>query len=1062
MSGSQATHTESLSVTCHQCNAAFEYRQQLYWCSQCPKPFCSACVFPRRGAAAAITDVPSVPVGEPLADIHDSVSAALPDDDWRVILAKLPERLSCPTLRRVPRGLDRRYARARLLTIEWMLQGCRSCLPDGELSSLARLAWALPWLLLHDPRVAEKDEGSGEAVTVRKRVLERLSLFEEGKWGTLISQALDFAFPRQMSKDFPSATDPEAPLDPKVVEQACSRAADGSLKAAVRVLNGSRPLPPTAATRDAILELYPTGDHPTSIEDSCRGVRAAGPVPVRAVTARLHALRGTAHAGPNGERNTHLKALTSSPRGPRILADWCTAWRNFMLPAAVRQVFLQCLVVPLDKGGGKARPIVLQEALLKLATGTAASLAQRRIESAVLPEQHGAGRAGGAARMSWGIRAAMSSSPDLVFVGVDMRNAFGTMSRTTVIQEAAEVCPDFACCLRSLWSGASPRLLIDGPGDCQAWSVTDSLTQGGCDAAPAFCLGLRRVIRSLKASCARDGIDIQLWAYMDDIVFCAHPAHIARIMGLLDSEARRAGLQRRPDKCHWYCPSGAAHCLPDTVGKHAPDGLPILGSVAEGAYASILSNTTDMEHPQLAFATRRQKDALTLIQQLRKVLESRAMIPVRHAVWKLLVGVVNEALSFDLCVLPPAIVLPLAQSLDAAINDLFSRIVQMPPDQIASETGLRALTLARLPRSAGGCGMLAYADRAYTAFLATVIGNAPLMHDSGCREAAGIPAHAQECINWLEQAGVHLDEWGMPQDSRPLRSLCASSLPAICMPKRQREWWRQLSARRACLLSPTVPWLSSQAGLEGGMWLTSTVSEVGVAFMDDEFVVALRMRLRLPVCADIPCARHAIRSGRRCGQALDPDGHHAVLCKLCGLSTVLHDACCRRLWQAAKQSGALALREQVIPELADPVRKEPRVDIETWGLPNEMRGLYDFTICAPFAVRYGSGATAVAAAEARKRREYPSVAGLAVTGIAADTFGRIGPALSETLERWADHARMRDISAGIQPRRWLRTWRAQLSTEIALGVARMVILSQRRAIPCAGEDAPARLPASIY
>ena len=85
-----------------------------------------------------------------------------------------------------------------------------------------------------------------------------------------------------------------------------------------------------------------------------------------------------------------------------------------------------------------------------------------------------------------------------------------------------------------------------------------------------------------------------------------------------------------------------------------------------------------------------------------------------------------------------------------------------------------------------------------------------------------------------------------------------------------------------------------------------------------------------------------------------------------------------------------------------------------------MRGLYDMTICAPFATRYGKGATAVEAAEARKRREYPSAAGLAVTGIAADTFGRFGPALHDTLERWADHARLRDISAGMQPRRWLR------------------------------------------
>ena len=188
---------------------------------------------------------------------------------------------------------------------------------------------------------------------------------------------------------------------------------------------------------------------------------------------------------------------------------------------------------------------------------------------------------------------------------------------------------------------------------------------------------------------------------------------------------------------------------------------------------------------------------------------------------------------------------------------------------------------------------------------------------------------------------------------------------------------------------------------------------------------------------------------------LDPDGHHAILCKLGGLATIVHDACCKRLWHAARQTGAFALREQVIPELATASRKEPRVDIETWGLLNEPRGLYDFTICAPFASRYeqhdeqATEAAATSAAERRKRASYPHAAGLAVEGLAMDAFGRCGPALHETLERWAEHARLRDISMGVQPRRWLQTWRTQLNTEVALGTARMVILSNRRYVDTA-------------
>ena len=59
-------------------------------------------------------------------------------------------------------------------------------------------------------------------------------------------------------------------------------------------------------------------------------------------------------------------------------------------------------------------------------------------------------------------------------------------------------------------------------------------------------------------------------------------------------------------------------------------------------------------------------------------------------------------------------------------------------------------------------------------------------------------------------------------------------------------------------------------------------------------------------------------------------------------------------------------------------------------------------------------------------------------GLAADVYGRLGPALTDTLARWAELAREHDQSRGMRPKRWLHLWRTQLSVEIATGIGRLI------------------------
>ena len=117
-------------------------------------------------------------------------------------------------------------------------------------------------------------------------------------------------------------------------------------------------------------------------------------------------------------------------------------------------------VVALDEGGGKARPILLQDALFKLATGTIVQMHQASLRRAAGDFQHGLGGCVGAPQVVWQVRAAMEHEPYATFLGIDCRNAFGTISRHMVIAETDEHVPQLSTMLRAMWSDVVPHMLI--------------------------------------------------------------------------------------------------------------------------------------------------------------------------------------------------------------------------------------------------------------------------------------------------------------------------------------------------------------------------------------------------------------------------------------------------------------------------------------------------------------------------------------------------------------------------------------------------------------------------
>ena len=969
------------------------------------------------------------------------------------LIAELPQHPRLPTLARVPRGLGRGYARVRIMVLEWMLDAADSGLSADICLAWSSLARLLPWLLLYDDRdpdtahATRVDNGADTPAGARRRVVNRLYLAEQGQWHTFINEAI--AAERQHSRRATkTATAGPALQASAMFARVVKHALAGSLKAAKRILLGADTLPPGPATTAAVLDLYKST--PQHHCDTFPPAPPPGPrkVSTKDVTQKLRALRTSAHPGPNQERNTHLQELLHCPRGASTLARWCDSWRTGSLPDVVRQQWLYSHVVALDKGEGKARPILLQEALLKLATGVVIQIHQRRIQHSVGDFQHGLGGAAGAPQVVWQVRAAMHHEPFATYVGIDCRNAFGMLSRQAVVAEADERVPQIATLLRSMWKGASPRMLIQQQdGSLADYPVVDGLAQGGCDSQPAFCLGIGRALRTFQQRCRAAGIRVRLWAYVDDVVLQVQAEHTVEAINILDKTLEEIGLERRPDKCRWYVPGATTTThYPDHVGAPAQGGLPILGSVADGAFRAIVM-PPDATTTATATATQPALDRLdharALAKRIGDLMQADCDVPVLHAAYKLTVGVLNQALSYDICVLPLAYLGPVADQLDNLVVDIVRRIV-------GDEWHAHTQALLRLPRSHGGCGILATSDRAHTAFLSTVLRCPPAVTaDPTAWTAGGILHACQSSIAWLQAQGVWLDGWAMPRKEAPhhLDTLTAAMLPAIPLPRRQPVWREALAAIRAAALADVVPFLDSRAGMEGGAVLTANGSEMQVDLTDAEFRTYIRMRMGLSVCKHQRCQhRSASGADRMCQYTSDVMGHHALLCKLGGGLTSVHNAICSILLQAMRAAGYSALKEQVIAELATSTRREPRVDVDAWGLVAEPRVLLDVTVTCPFAQRY-EDKSAAACGEHRKDREYPRRAGLAVTGVAVDVFGRHGPALQELLLRLADLARQHDVDCGNQPRRWLHKWRVRIATEVARGCARLIHTANSSSAP---------------
>ena len=205
--------------------------------------------------------------------------------------------------------------------------------------------------------------------------------------------------------------------------------------------------------------------------------------------------------------------------------------------------------------------------------------------------------------------------------------------------------------------------------------VRDGFLQGTCEAPVAFALVLNVGLAEFEDDLRKQEVglttELEYWAYVDDITLATTAELAPLVMDRLKEILERHGMELRSDKCTAYCPTpartgGIREEMRQCV-KWTPEGLMILGTASDGEYRTEITETGAKDHEPTQGRLQRARALADKVRQMCEAdLDCRRLAPA----WKLVNIVLNNALSFDCCVVPPEALASHAQELDEIVDAL--------------------------------------------------------------------------------------------------------------------------------------------------------------------------------------------------------------------------------------------------------------------------------------------------------------------------------------------------------------------------------------------------------
>ena len=153
------------------------------------------------------------------------------------------------------------------------------------------------------------------------------------------------------------------------------------------------------------------------------------------------------------------------------------------------------LITPWKPKGG-IRPLVITAALRRIVLKSLARVMTPTLQSHMLPMQHAIGVPGGAEKLFHAVTTMQAVIPRSVIVALDLRNAFGSMSRGVMRQAMQEVAPELDALVTRLYAGPTPLVWECDGGGAMTFQAKTGVDAGCPFSCLLFCLGLHKVLRA--------------------------------------------------------------------------------------------------------------------------------------------------------------------------------------------------------------------------------------------------------------------------------------------------------------------------------------------------------------------------------------------------------------------------------------------------------------------------------------------------------------------------------------------------------------------------------------
>ena len=1033
------------------------------------------------------------------------------DATFPVICSLLPAVLNVGVPLRVPRKARKRLGKIAMDCLNLLTSAIAAQSADEVMMEYALRLKLLSVMLLRFPHNDVSVEASACASLTKeaahwKQVRRLLQLAESNEWCKLARLVVnstraggdpDSEWRLQGRSGDSGEQDDSRAAKLNQKEVAAKKALSGVVRTAAQILKGQSMLQASAETARLQENLLVCERSAESNDEFNRARDAAWEaggehrlkIKIQTVRLKLSTLRVGAQAGGSRTRNDVILCLAESHGGWRALVDWCQLWADGAVPSRVAEVFLEQTMRPLRKPSGGPRNISLMEVLFKFASGVIQEQIRRCGRNEGLAwNQYGGMPAGPETLLLLG-QGVAALRPDLAIVSLDVENAFGTMKRSQMLRGAARYCPKACRFLCNIWGAANVAWIETSK---QVWKkvfVLEGTAQGDTSSSSAFSRGYRLALEEASAKLATDGVHVHLPSLVDDLLLITEPEHVDRAVHEISAALAEAGAKLKVEKCAAFVPQrsrdGSGHHPDITSVKQVFGGLPALGAAYGGDYESLLGPFSTAAEP----ARKRLDAAKALLQECAGFAEEGHAIATRQAAWVIAQKVASRALQYDLRVLEPHEISPLAAELEEAMQKTATALVSSNEGEWSSHVAMQT----RWPTECGGMAMGSPALAAKCGRIACLAQCLPVARehlkrmfpdteDDAILQAVsldGVKAQLQD----LNNMGIELSAAGkiavgneprldLSTQFAPARGVMGEIVRSLFEVERSHVLaaLEQVQARCGNNEEGTQA-QRSQARLRsccGGssLWAECIPSRSTLRLRDAEFVTAMRWRLGLPLCKQDRCqlrSANSLDAEDTCGILLDVHGDHAVSCKKGGGAQRVHGAVAHVIGGAARECGAEVAYERTVPELlhGEPGSEEAIeavLDVHVWcAYPVPVEVWVDVTCRHPFAKRYRNSAARVDGHAAKlgeddKASRYGSGSGgVVVTTAAIESWGRMGAGFESLLGKLENAWAARHFAGPVVAAQTSRRWREEIGIVQARSLHRSVEMAQYRAADTAAE-----------